>query len=345
MQEQQPINTSPYATAESFRAHLNKIQQQEAEKAAPKEEINDDKLHAEETDVPEQDDVASESKSDDNDESLSNNEETEEPKKEKESRYIPKSRLKEESEKRRVAEENLMKEREERIKFETELRLLRENNTKEKEPVYRAPDLDEVDALDTDAHQVYSRKLKDMERKLEHLTATTTQQTSALQVENIVKAQREAFEKENPDFKDALDHLTNIEFNTAKHFYPTEEAARQAVNQKFAGMVQNAVTSGKSAPELFYNIAKTYGYNGSSDEASIAKINKPKVDLDAIKRNKEKSASISNIGNNVGMGGAKSATFDITRCYRVEGNKDSGIDGDKFRAERERVAKAAQKGR
>lgn len=338
-QIQSPSNDK-FSSSESFRAHLESLRSE----AAPKEEPVIDK-NTEKADLSEANESMDGAEDSVNSGYEESNEDNQSVAEEKEPRLIPKSRLKQETEKRRVAEEQHMKEREERIKLETRLKMLEEMQHKAAENPARAPepkmpDLDHIDALDTDAHQVYSRKIRELEQKLERVANETSQQTGALNIQNIVKNQREAFQKEKPDFEKALNYVTQKEIEMAKLYYGSEEEAQRAVGNKFAGIVQNAIKDGKVAPELFYNMAKTYGY---SPEDVAEKSSEPKVDLDAINRNKEKSSSIGKVGNNVNLGGARSATFDIARCYRRDGDPKSGIDTVKWRAEGERVAKAAKK--
>ncbi len=333
-QVQAAPSNDKFSSTENFRAHLESLRSE----AAPKEEIRNEPT-AEKTDLREANEPVDEVETESSDAHTDAEEVTEE----KEERLIPKSRLKQETEKRRVAEEQHMQEREERIKLETRLKMFEEMQQKATEAQTRKaepqmPDMDQLDALDTDAHQVYSRKIRELEQKLDRVASETSQQTGALNIQNIVKTQREAYQKENPDFEKALNFVTEKEIEMAKLYYGNEADAKRAVGNKFAGIVQNAIKDGKVAPELFYNMAKTYGY--AAEEAP--KVSKePKVDLDAVNRNKEKSSSISKIGNNANMGGARSNVFDIKQCLRDPANPNSGIDPVKWREHNARLAKRA----
>lgn len=345
-------NENPFSTAENFRAHLDKIQSDaiktdNIKEAQPqvKEEINATKSDSEPT-VSEKEMVSQEDTGLDNDDIGESIEEAKAQSTEKEPRLIPKSRLKQETEKRRVAEEQLMKEREERLKekeeyirAQTQLEMLTQNK-EPAQPQYREPELEQLDALDQDAHRVYSNKIRNLEHTLQQVISNTSQQTQALQIENIVKNQRESFQKENPDFEKALNHYTDVELAAAKMFIKNEDEAKQAVANKFANIVHNAVHNGKNAPEVFYNLAKTYGYAATKSEASSEGNNEPNVDLDAINRNKQKTSSINKLGNKASVGNGNNV-FDIKQCLRDPKNPASGIDPDKFAQYRQRIAKSA----
>lgn len=346
----QPNNENPYATADSFREHLASIQADAIKSENTSIENNktekpSDDTPTERAAIPEKEAVESNREGSEDDKDVEYVlEESRSTNNEREPRLIPKSRLKQETEKRRVAEEQLMKEREERIRFETELNTWKQLQTRQnQEPQQRAPEpeLEHLDALDQDAHQVYSRKIKELEYKLERVANHTSQQTNALQLENIVKSQRENFQKENPEFEKALSFLADKELEIAKNWYRTEDEAKQAVSNKFAGMVQGAINNGKNAPEMFYNMAKTYGYASAPSSKEPEDYNEPNVDIDAINRNKAKSASIGKIPNKANLGGNSGNILDFNQCLRDPKNPASGIDPVKFAQYRQRLAKSA----
>jgi hypothetical protein len=242
--------------------------------------------------------------------------------------FIPKSRFNKEIEKRRALEEQLHQEREAKIRYETQLQMLQQMQEMQaaqaSQSMPQGQDAQpELDPLDLDAHNLYMQKLQELEKKIESFNQETSQKTQQLQYFNLVSAQENAFEKQNPDFKDALEHLKNVELQVAKNFYD-ESQAQAYVTQKMQTALMSAINSGKNAAEVMYNMAKTYGYTPKSAQKAA-----PSPNLDAINNNMKKTASIHSLNNSVGLGNNNNV-HDIKHLLRDPKNPSSGIDPDKF---------------
>ncbi len=248
--------------------------------------------------------------------------------------FIPKSRFNKEIEKRKALEEQLHQERESKIRFETQLEMMRQMQESKASQPTPEPQADPLDPLDMDAHNLYMQKIQALEKRLENFNQESTQKTQQLHYYNMVSAQEQTFEKQNPDFKDALEHLKTVEMQVAKNFY-NEEQAESYVAQKMQNALMAAINSGKNTAEVMYSMAKSYGYAPKSAQKAPSGSN-----LGAINNNMKKSASIQSLGNSVGMGN-NSSGFDISQTLRDPKNPSSGIDNVKFQKHMARIMRNA----
>lgn len=206
------------------------------------------------------------------------------------SNYIPKKRFDKQIEKTKLAEEKYEREREARIKFETELQLynkaLADMQAKQQES-YAEP---EVDPIDSEAHNLYMKKMREFEEKLERQNSSLNEYTVAQQFNTTVNYQATEFKQKNPDYIDAVQHLFNIKAQEAKTLGASDEQAREYADNQTRTIAWQAFNQGRNAAEVAYNLAKAYGYKAKS---SSGKVNDT-PDLEKIEKNMQKSHSIIN---------------------------------------------------
>lgn len=316
-------NTEIYSNPDKFREHLQNLQNPITENPAiegteVKEENHE--THTEETTLPDEETSIQETAAED--EPTASNESY------KENKFIPKSRFNEINKRNKELEEFAASERDARIRLETQLQMLQEQYKTPEKHAPQVPDLEQLDALDQEAHQVYIKKIRELESKVEQVTTATSQQAQNAHKQNIIKAQREAFEQNHTDYKEALEHLKAVETKVAKNFYKTEAEAAQAVFKKYEAIADAAVTSNLDVAEVLYNIAKDYGYNSVGSKKETTPKGAPNID--AINRNMAKTASIGSLGN---MANHSTPGFDIKNCLRDPKDPSSGIDPEKWKAE------------
>jgi len=255
----------------------------------------------------------------------------------KEKKFIPKSRLNKEIKKRNELEEALQKEKEDKIRFETQFQYLQQ----QLEKLNQQPDnqnvaqedgnsLDNYEPLDGEAHQIYLKKIEELENKISNLGQNTDQQTKQLQYFNVVNAQEQQFQKTHPDFNNALDHLKNIETKVAQTFYSDPQQAQNYVQQKLQSILVNAVENGQNAPEIVYNLAQTYGYTPDA-----APVSTPKSNIHSINHNQKRSASIHGINNKSGVG--NNGNVGINDLLNDPSNPNSGINASKFHEQLKKI--------
>lgn len=320
------------ANPESFHAQLQQIGGDKAPTEAPITTENEPKnettensdpqneVEARETEEVESTEDAPEShgKSDPENTSSSNEDDY------KNGKFIPKSRFNQEIEKRKGIEEQWLKEREEKIRLEEQLKMFthlqHQANGHNSSPVERSLDLDHVDPLDAETHNVYSREIKQLKEELRN----TSHQTKQMQYASIVSSQETSFQKSNPDYLDAANYLKNIELSGARAMFGDDRAAEQVVVQKYNQLMSKSLETGKNVPETIYKLAEAYGYKSDPKEA---KTKEGGSNLKAINSNMKKSASVSGLGNSVGFGGSPR---DISSALKDPSNPRSGFDPKKF---------------
>lgn len=316
-------NTNIFANEESFRAHLNRIQNPETQ-----EEVKENP-HVEEEKLPTEEAVSSDEEKpiEEDIEAVEATEPTDNNDKEgyKENKYIPKSRFNQELERKKVLEEQLLKERDERLKLEAKLELFQQYATQQPR-VEQAPTprLQDVDALDKESHSVYEKKFFELERVAKEALG----RTQALQTANLVYAQKNSFEKDYPDYMQAVEHIKKVESTVFGNFTSDPKQIDNLVMQKLESIGLAAMNGGRNAAEAIYKAAQAYGYNPSIQEA---KPSEKGTNLDAIASNMKKTASIQSLGNSIGGGAAAKKPASIKDALYNPKNPKSGIDPEKFR--------------
>lgn len=308
------INNDIFSSTEKFHEELEKVSNSNIPEPIQKE-TTDEPVLATEATLPE--------KLEETIESEVNEPDTSPDESYKENKYIPKSRFNQEIEKRKALEEQLQAEREAKIRYETQLEMIKQAQTQTANSENQEL-VEEYDPLDPDAHKMYMREINSLKQKLENVTNETQERTQQLQYYNTVTAQGAAFEKQHPDFNDALQYLSKVEKDVAKNFY-SDAQADQYVQQKLQNTLVAAINSGKNAAEVVYNMAKSYGYNVTNKSPEPKKGS----NLDAINNNMEKSASIHGLPNSVRM--TDSGYETDSNSLRIDPkNPQSPFDPEKF---------------
>lgn len=313
------ITNEPASNADSFRAELNKLQAElsgEVVESVVDDTPQDIQDATTEDNSEVQDDAA------DSDELLENPQQLEsepEPEVETKGHLIPKSRFNQEIEKRKSLEEQLTKEREDRIRIETQLAMLNDMQKGQSQQQSEQQFVEDIDPLDTDTYNYAKREIEALKAQLASVTQETQQRTTEMQMHSLVSAQEAAFTKQHPDFNDAMKHVQEVEFNIAKEYLGDERAASEYVGAKLRDALTRSLNSGKNAAETIYNMAKTYGYNATKTPSKTV----PTKDLEAIERNRQRSANTGNLGNSSGI---NSMPTDIRNAI----GKDNKIIPDEF---------------
>ncbi len=249
---------------------------------------------------------------------------------------IPKKRFDKELEKRKLLEEELKRERESRIKYETELSLYNKaiSQMSEQKQADHSP---ELDPIDTDAHNLYMRKIKELENKYEQQNNSMSEYRTRQEFAQTVDKQAAEYSQKHPDFTDAYNYLLNIEAQKVKLLGYGEQEANQYALQQLQPIAWQAYQSGKNVAEIAYNMAKNYGYK----VATPSNISKP--NLDSIDRNMQKSYSalkeVPGVSTSVAPESAAYNNLDGFTRNLGSLNK-RGIDQSKFYEAIEKIRKA-----
>lgn len=130
----------------------------------------------------------------------------------------------------------------------------------------------EFEPLDEEAHKVYTQKQQELEQRLIH-----QEFTQALQ------HQEAAARAANPDFDKAFEHLQSLEISKLKAMGASEDVAAQEVKRALANTAFAAWRQGRDVGKMFYDMAKSVGYNGQKQSAKMD------VNHDAIAKNRART--------------------------------------------------------
>ncbi len=174
---------------------------------------------------------------------------------------VPHAAMHEERERRKAVEAENVRLREERARFDERLKVIQElNKPKEDEPdLGPDPEADPVGAI---------KWMRDQQARLgEQSRRSATQQEEAQREQamrahlvDAYRADASQFRQQNPDFGDAYQHLlkTRQDELSAIGYSPAEINA--AIEADELAIAQRALSNGRSAAEVVYNLAKQRGY-------------------------------------------------------------------------------------
>ena len=206
------------------------------------------------------------------------------------SKVIPRKRFDKEIEKRKELELQLQQEREEKIKFQTELDLYNKALAKLNNQTEQNHAEQDLDPIDDKAHNLYMRKINELEKKLEEQSQHTKANQAERNFENVVNNQVEQFAAGKPDFQQAYKHLVDAEMANARLLNVSESDAAVIAMQKLRGVADFALQKGQNVAEIMYNMSKNYGYSGNK----VSTIRQTSPDLGKIEKNMRGSATATN---------------------------------------------------
>lgn len=193
---------------------------------------------------------------------------------------VPQKRFSEEVQKRRELEAKFEEERLARVKLEAQLEAMKQFQMKE-EPKYEEPS---IDPLDEESHKYLESKINAIAQENEQLKSYLSQKAESEKVHKLIESYEQVFRANTPDYQNAIDHLKNAEKQAALYAFSDEASANQFISQKYETIVKNALSQGKNPSEVIYNMAKTYGYNGT--------VTPTKSNVSTLKQNMAKSETI-----------------------------------------------------
>lgn len=203
------------------------------------------------------------------------------------SKHIPKKRFDKELEKRKVLEQELQRERESRIKYETELSLYNKA-IEQMQNQQSQPQQPEIDPIDSDAHNLYMQKIRDLENKYENQNQNISDYQARQQFAATVDKQAAEYTRDYPDFNDAYSYLLNVEASKAKMLGYNDLEAQSYAIETLQPLAWKSYVSGKNVADMAYNMAKNYGYKTPDAKNAQTKL---EPDLDTINKNMRKSYS------------------------------------------------------
>ncbi len=240
---------------------------------------------------------------------------------------IPKKRLDKELLKRKELEEKYQQERESRIKFETELNLYSEAMKKLNKESDKVSEPD-FDPLDNDAHNLYMRKINELEKKLDERTEKLAAVNNQNRFESDVNKQAAEFSKTHKDFDAAYRFVIEKEKDSARLIGIPDEQLDSFVMGKLQPMAHHVYNKGQSVPETIYNLAKNYGYQNKTIPPRGSNVN-----LKAIEKNQAKTSIQDDLqASSISLQGDNKAYLDLeVFSERMMNESGRGVDANKFR--------------
>lgn len=239
---------------------------------------------------------------------------------EKKTHLIPQSRLKQETERRRAIEQELQTEREARIRMEAYMEALQAQSPQKQQDV---PKPANIDPLDSEAHNFYMSQINELKQQLSQVTSQTSEFQKTNHMVNVIQNQQTQFERNNPDFTQALEHLRNVEREIASS-YMDEREVDAYVHDKLRHVVTGALNKGQNTAETIYNLAKKQGFNSKAAQPKTQTSN-----LQAINKNMAKTASIQGVSNSAGI--ANQGAINIKGALNNSKNPYSAVNPQQFR--------------
>lgn len=318
------MDTEILKNPEKFHEHINALKG-EAPNTSPEDEggeAHDDEVESVELDddseeVGETDDSEDgvEAEQEESEEEDAGDEESDDD--DKRSNKIPRSRFDKALEDRDKARIEARDERDARIKAETELA-----QYKQAIEMTLAGDDPEEEWTDEVAKQKYEELKSEWETDKKQTKEESEKARAAQYLTHTLQNQQAVFEKSHPDFNDAYQHLAKVEYNKFKRIYGEQEADRRT-GTYLLNVAATAVSEGRDAAELIYDMAKDVGYRKA----------KPGANLDNIEKNQKRSPNgvkRASVGAN-GMAGVD--------AMRVRPN--GPIDPAKFHKNLQKILQAA----
>jgi hypothetical protein len=250
---------------------------------------------------------------------------------EKKTHLIPQSRLKQETERRRAIEQELQSEREARIRMEAYMEALQAQSPQKQQDV---PKPINIDPLDSEAHNFYMSQINELKSALSQVTNQTSEFQKTNHMVNVIQNQQAQFERNHPDFNEALEHLKNVEREIASS-YVDEREVDSYVHDKLRQVVTGALNKGQNTAETIYNMAKKHGFNSKAAQPKAQTPN-----LSAINKNMAKTASLQGVSNSAGI--ANQGAIDIKGALNNRKNPYSAVNPQQFRELLERAENAGR---
>jgi len=222
--------------------------------------------------------------------------EVEEPKEGREEREVPK-----------VPIHALHKERAENRELKQQMSAMKEmvdeirRQAREKQEGQQREQLDEK--WDADPLGYLREKIENQERHVQESEQQRNRREAEERQQNefvqSVSAQVQTFQKEHPDYDDALTHLLDARARELRVYGYPEDQVQAAVNNEATALAQHAYQNGRNPGEVAYELAKVRGYMPKTSESdgkldNIEKGQKASKTLSGT-QGKPESASLSDI--------------------------------------------------
>lgn len=248
-----------------------------------------------------------------------------------ESGKIPLGRFKKAIQQKNELKDQYQQLREEFIVTQTELK-----NFKEALQIYNNQDggnnendvSAEYDPLDEAADKAYKKEIQALRKEIDDLKGSTTQNQKSVEAQafsTTVAQQQAAFERDNPDFSDAFNHVAKLKYQEALRVTSDESRAAQYAQKSLAQIAEVFYKRGENVASAMYDLAKDYGYTKKQPAP------KKGADIDKIKENIGKTSGIGSIASTTASPSYNpSAYMRPENVDKIRSGKGGMIDPKKF---------------
>lgn len=174
---------------------------------------------------------------------------------------VPHAALHEERERRKATEAENARLREERARFDERLKVIQElNKPKPEEPdLGPDPESDPVGAIKWMREQ-QARLSEQGRRGAAQQEEAQREQAMRAHLVDAYRADANQFRQQNPDFGDAYQHLLTTRQAELAAIGYTPAEINEAIHADELAIAHRALSNGRSAAEVVYNLAKQRGY-------------------------------------------------------------------------------------
>lgn len=210
----------------------------------------------------------------------------EEPKQDK---TVPLAALHEERSKRKQQQKELDELRDKFARADERMRVLFEKDKKD-EAGHPDPTDDPIGYQSWRADQL-QKQLDEKSRQVEESTGSVKSELETLKYKQYIDQQERVFERTNPDYQKALDHLVAFRGSVLEELgIDDDDERRDMVNRDLGNIVGTALQRGKNPAEAVYKMAMKMGYKKSE----------PEKKLDTIEKGVKASSSLGSSGGKQG---------------------------------------------
>jgi hypothetical protein len=202
--------------------------------------------------------------------------------------FVPHGALHEERARRKELQKELQDYREKFARVDEQVKMLSQKKAPETSPNY------DEDPLGYSKYEIERLKseLSNVTKQTPENISNLEQKIELMNLQRSVERQEMTFEKDNPDYRDALTFYAKSRSETLMELGYESDEVHGLVAQELQDATHRAIQSGKNPAEVVYKMSKRSGYAGkkvSETETSSKK-------LDTLKKAEGASKSLSDTG-------------------------------------------------
>lgn len=198
--------------------------------------------------------------------------------------FVPHGALHEERMRRKELQQKLSEVEEKLTRYDERLKVIGEK--KQPEPSFEEDPLmyqkTKIDRLEGEVSRISGENMTDLRGEVENL-----------RMQQMITRQETAFERTNPDYRDALGYYVKARADTIAELGYDAEESREFIANELQNATHRAIQSGKNPAEVVYKMAQKSGYKTAKQEDKSGQDVK---NLETLKKAESASKSLSDSG-------------------------------------------------